>query len=33
MLLNNQQITEEITEEVKTYLEANDNKNTTLQNL
>ena len=33
MLLNNQQITEEIKEEIKKYLEANDNKDTTLQNL
>ena len=30
MLLNNQWITEEIKEEIK-YLEANDNKDTTLQ--
>ena len=28
--LNNQQITEEIKEEIKKYLEANDNKDTTL---
>ena len=33
MLLNNQWITEEIKEEMKKYLEANDNKDTTLQNL
>ena len=33
MLLNNQWITEEIKEEIKKYLAANDNKNTTLQNL
>ena len=33
MLLNNQWITEEIKEEIKKYLEANDNKATTLQNL
>ena len=33
MLLNNQWITEEIKEEVKKYLETNDNKDTTLQNL
>ena len=33
MLLNNQWITEEIKEEIKKYLEANDNKDTTLQNL
>ena len=33
MLLNNQWITEEIKEEIKKkYLEANDNKDTTLQN-
>ena len=33
MLLNNQEITEEIKEEIKKYLETNDNKNTTTQNL
>ena len=33
MLLNNQCITEEIKEEIKKYLEANDNKDTTVQNL
>ena len=33
MLLNNQRITEELKEEIKKYLEANDNKATTLQNL
>ena len=33
MLLNNQGITEEIKEEIKKYLEANDNKDMTLQNL
>ena len=33
MLLNNQWITEEIKEEIKKYLAANDNKDTTLQNL
>ena len=33
MLLNNQWITEEIKEEFKKYLEVNDNKDTTLQNL
>ena len=33
MLLNNQWITEEIKEEITKYLEANDNENTTLQNL
>ena len=32
MLLNNQEITEEIKEEIKKYLEANDNENTTTQN-
>ena len=32
MLLNNQWITEEIKEEIKKYLEANDNKDGTLQN-
>ena len=32
MLLNKQWITEEIKEEIKKYLEANDNKDTTLQN-
>ena len=32
MLLNNQWITEEIKEEIKKYLEANDNKDMTLQN-
>ena len=32
MLLNNQWITKEIKEEIKKYLEANDNKDTTLQN-
>ena len=31
--LNNQWITEEIKEEIKKYLEANDNEDTTLQNL
>ena len=31
MLLNNQRITEEIKEEIKKYLEANDNKDMTLQ--
>ena len=29
-LLNNQEITEEIKEEIKKYLETNDNKNTTI---
>ena len=33
MLLNNQWITEEIKEEIKKYLEGNDNKDMTLQNL
>ena len=32
-LLNNQEITEEIKEEIKKYLETNDNENTTFQNL
>ena len=32
MLLNNQEITEEIKEEIKTYLETNDNENTMIQN-
>ena len=32
-LLNNQEITEEIREEIKTYLETHDNENTTTQNL
>ena len=33
MLLNNQEITEEIKEEIKRYLETNDNENTMTQNL
>ena len=33
MLLNNQWIPEEIKEEIKKYLETNDNENTTMQNL
>ena len=33
MLLNNQEITEEIKEEIKKYLEINDNENMTTQNL
>ena len=33
MLLNNQWITEEIKEEIKKYLETNENENTTIQNL
>ena len=32
MLLNNQEITEEIREEIKEYLETNDNENTMTQN-
>ena len=28
MILNNQWITEEVTEEIKKYLETNDNENT-----
>ena len=32
-LLNNQEITEEIKEEIKKYLETNDKENTTMQNL
>ena len=33
MLLNNQWITEEIKEEIKNYLETNENKNMIIQNL
>ena len=33
MLLNSQEITEEIKEEIKKYLETNDNENTMIQNL
>ena len=33
MLLNNQKITEEIKEEIKKYLETNENENTKIQNL
>ena len=33
MLLNNQEITEEIKEEIKKYLETNDNENTMIQTL
>ena len=33
MLLNDQEITEEIKEEVKKYLETNDNENMTIQKL
>ena len=32
MLLNNQEITEEIKEEIKKYIETNDNENTMTQN-
>ena len=32
-VLNNQQVTEEITREIKKFLETNDNENTTIQNL
>ena len=32
-LLNNQEITEEIKEEIKKYLETNDSENTTTENL
>ena len=31
-LTNNQEITEEIKEEIKKYLETNDNENTMIQN-
>ena len=31
--LSNQQVTEEIKKEIKKFLETNDNKNTTTQNL
>ena len=33
MLLNNQEITEQIKEEIKKYLETNDNENMMMQNL
>ena len=33
MFLNNQQVTEEIKREIKTFLETNDNENMTTQNL
>jgi len=33
MLLNNQQITEEMKMEIEICIEANDNENTTMQNL
>ena len=32
-LLNNQEITEKIKEEIKKYLKTNDNENTMIQNL
>ena len=32
-LLNNQEVTEEIKEEIKKYLETDENKNTMTQNL
>ena len=32
-MLNNQEITEEIKEEITKYLETNENKNTMIQNL
>ena len=32
-ILNNQQVTEESKREIKKFLEANDNENTTTQNL
>ena len=32
-MLNNQQVTEEIKRELKTFIETNDNENTTTQNL
>ena len=32
-LLNHQEITEEIKEGIKKYIETNDNENTTIQNL
>ena len=32
-LLNNQEITEEIKEKIKKYVETNDNRNTMIQNL
>ena len=32
-LLNNQEITEEIKQEIKKYLETNDNENTTTKNV
>ena len=33
MLLKNQWISEEIKEEIKKYLETNDNENTTIRNV
>ena len=33
MLVNNQEITEEIKEEIKKYLETNDNEHMMIQNL
>ena len=33
MLLKNQWVNDEIKEEIKKYLETNDNENTTIQNL
>ena len=33
MLLNNQETTEDIKEEIKKYLETRDNENMTIQNL
>ena len=33
MLVNNQEITEEIKEEIKKYIMTNDNENTMIQNL
>ena len=33
VLLNNQSITKNIKEEIKKYLETNENENTTIQNL
>ena len=33
MLQNNQEITEEVKEEIKKYLETNNNENTMTQNL
>ena len=33
MLLNNQEITDEVKEEIKKYLETNDNENMTTPNL